>query len=100
MNNSFIIQMGIANPAFRLSQEQVAEYLAKKLDFDERKTKKLVRLYKKTAIQYRYTVLDPDDDSLVTPLSSTAVRMKIYEAHALNLAMAAINQGINPALFS
>ncbi len=69
MNSSYIIDIGIANPAFKLSQEQIAEYLAKKLGFDERKTKKLVRLYKKTAIQYRYTVLDPDDDSLATPLS-------------------------------
>jgi alpha-pyrone synthase len=95
MNNSYIINLGIANPQFRLSQNHTAEYLAKKMGYSAKDTKKLIRLYKKTAIQYRYTVLDPQDASLSVPFSSTAERMKIYENNALNLAIAAINQGVD-----
>lgn len=96
MNNSFIIGMGIANPEIKLTQQQAAEHMARKLNYNEKETKKLVRLYKRTAIQYRHTVLDPYDAAMTIPFASTAERMKIYEKHALALAIQAIHNGIDP----
>lgn len=100
MNKSFIINLGIANPKFKLTQQQTAEYMAEKLQYDAKATKRLIRLYKSAAIQYRYSVLDPSDNSLTVPFASIAERMKIYEKNALDLAIAAINQGIDPHYFS
>jgi len=97
MSKSFIISLGIANPEICLTQQQIAEYMAKKLHYDAKETKKLIRLYKKTAIESRYTVLDPDDQDSTIPLASTAERMHLYEKHALSLAKKAITQGIDSA---
>jgi predicted naringenin-chalcone synthase len=95
MNHSFITRIGIANPEIKLTQEQVAETMAKKLNYTAKETKKLVRFYKKTAIQSRYIIIDP----LTIPFSATtAERMKIYEHYALNLAQQAIEKGIDHEL--
>jgi len=95
MNNSFIVGMGIANPKSKFSQQHIAELMAEKFNYNEKETKKLIRIYKKTAIEYRYFTLD-SNGSTPSHLSSTAERMKIYENNALPMAMAAINQGIDP----
>ena len=94
MKDSYIISMGIANPTFRYTQQQCAEQVSKRLNYDEKETKKLVRLYKKTAIAWRHLVLNGDDQDMKVPFSSTAERMKLYEQHALPLAAQAINNGI------
>lgn len=96
MNNSYIINLGIANPSIRLTQQQAALHMARKLAYTAKETKKLVRLYQKTAIQYRHTVLNPDDPALTIPFATTAERMKLYETYALDLAKQAINNGIDP----
>lgn len=99
MKNSFILQIGIANPEVKVSQQQSAEFMAKMLGYDQKQTKKLIRIYKKTAIEYRHTVINPPDD---TPsieenisIASTSKRMKIYAEHACLLAKKAIMNGID-----
>jgi alpha-pyrone synthase len=95
MNNSYIIGIGAANPRYKLTQEQSAYLMAKNLNYDERATKRLVRLYQKTAIQFRHTVIDPDDASLHLPFLTTGKRMQIYEQNACDLAISAFQQGID-----
>lgn len=87
--------MGIANPPMRFTQQKTAEHMAKQLAYDEKATKRLVRLYKKTAIQYRH-ILESYASFEKISVASTAERMKIYENHAVDLAIKAIHNGIPP----
>ncbi len=96
MENNYIIEMGLATPRYRLKQSETAELMAKLLGYDEKGTKYLKRIYQKTDIEYRHTVLNPEDETLPVPIGSTAERMKIYEKNACNLALSAIQNGINP----
>ncbi len=90
--------MGLASPETKLSQQKAAEYLAQKLKYNERETKRLVRLYKKTGINYRYTILNLQDTYLNIPDASTAERMKLYEHNAMSLAEKAIRNTVKPEL--
>lgn len=97
MQNSYIIQIGTANPETKLSQKAAAQHMADMLAFDPRKAKTLIRFYQKTGIEYRYTVFNDADKSIAVPYLSTAQRMQVYERHACNLALRAIEQGIAKA---
>lgn len=96
MKGSYIIEMGLANPPYRLKQVESAQVMAKLLGYDARATKRLERIYKKTAIEYRHTILNPKADHLPVPMGGTCERLKIYEKNACSLALAAIREGINP----
>ncbi len=96
MNQSYIIEMGLANPPYRLKQTESAQVMAKLLGYDARATKRLERIYKKTDIEYRHTVLNTKADHLPVPLGGVSERLKIYEKNACSLALAAIREGINP----
>src|SRR5260221_7157079 len=96
MEQSYITHIGVANPDTKLTQEETALHMADMLELSAHETKRLVRLYRKTDIHYRYTVFSPSDKSLKIPFLSTAERMQIYERHALSLALKAIENGIEP----
>lgn len=95
MEDSYIIGMGIATPPFRYTQQECAEQMSKRLKYDEKETKKLVRLYKKTAIGWRHSAFSGDDQNIKVPFSSTAERMQLYEQQALPLAVQAIHNSIS-----
>lgn len=105
MTTSYIIQIGVAVP-LKISQRHSALYMAKMLNYDEKETKKLVRLYKKTAIEYRHTVLDPPDENQNIiqqqniSSASTSDRMKLYQTQACSLAKNAIKDGIDEKYLS
>lgn len=100
MNHSYILQIGTATPDQCLSQKEIALHMGKMLDYDVQQTKRLVRLYKKSAIDYRHIVIklestdEQEPENIAT--ASTARRMQIYEENACQLAMRAIHDGIDP----
>lgn len=95
-----IIGVGIANPAYRRRQQDTAEIVANALNLKPARRKLLKSIYHATGIEYRHSVLSdyckspgqfeffpnhPD-----APFPTTAARMQIYKAHALTLALSAI----------
>jgi predicted naringenin-chalcone synthase len=95
-----ITAIGTANPAYKRSQSEVPDLLAKAFDLKPAERRLLKAVYKGTGIDSRYSVLSdyikqagefeffPNDP--LSSFPSTASRMKIYKDHALPLALAAI----------
>ena len=100
MNSSYVHSLGLATPETKFSQQQAAEFLARKLEYSEKETKKLVRLYKRTGIQFRHTVLNLEDTYFRIFDASTAERMMLYEQKAILLAEQAVTNTITPEFLS
>lgn len=95
-----IVGIGTANPVYKQSQTKTAELVATVLQLKPAEKRLLKSIYKATGIEHRHSVLNdyakipgefeffPNDANDSFP--STAARMKIYQAHALTLALAAI----------
>lgn len=99
--SSYITAIGTANPEYKISQMQVAGWMANALQMEERPKKMLHSLYESSGIETRYTVL-PDYVRTATefdffpqtpdmePFPSVKQRMLLYEKAALPLAINAI----------
>lgn len=97
---SAITAIGIANPPYKRSQQDVAELISEGFHLNFMQKKILKRVYKSSGIEHRYSVLTdyckspgefeffPNDPSSDFP--TTAQRMAVYKANALTLALAAI----------
>lgn len=105
-NNNKIVPylhaIGTALPPTRISQQAYEDILQQAAGDDRRQKLSLRKIYAGSGIDYRYTVLpefgnmDTEGHAVFRPLpgqeqASTAVRMELYEQHALPLATAAIN---------
>ena len=95
-----ITAIGTANPGYKSHQSATVDLIIAALNLKPAEKRLLRSVYKATGIDYRYSVLS-DFDSTPGPftflpndanalLPTTAERMKIYKKHALNLALAAI----------
>ncbi len=96
-----IVSIGIANPPYKRAQRDVAELIADGFHLNAVQKKILKRIYKSSGIEQRYSVLAdycklpgefdffPNDPSANFP--TTAQRMAVYKANALDLALAAID---------
>lgn len=95
-----ITAMGTANPQYKRAQLETADLICAGINLSPVEKRILKSVYKSTGIDYRHSVLKdycseagqfeffPNDPS--APFPSTAARMKVYKAEALNLALAAI----------
>lgn len=97
---SFITAFGTANPASRVSQGRIAEFMVKAMELDGKQARKLRTAFGASGIQYRYSVLDdyskdngfsffPNSKDL-EPFPGTARRMEMYRHNALSLSLKAI----------
>ncbi|MFD2513064.1 type III polyketide synthase [Pontibacter locisalis] len=98
---SYICAIGTANPPFKIPQMQVADFMAKALQFDEQDTRKLKALYRVSGIGQRYSVLQdytrengdftfyPNTPSL-EPFPTVQQRMELYRKHAVDLSEDAV----------
>lgn len=102
--NSFITSIATANPQFKISQQEVLDFmvLAHQLDKDE--ADKLRVLYRATGIASRYSVIEdyqslsvrsffPDNDSL-EPFPSTKDRVELFQREAANLCSEAAGKAL------
>lgn len=97
MTTSFLSAIGTATPAHRLSQPQIADFMARAHGMDEAGTRKLRAIYRMSGIGYRHTVL-PDygreegaftffpNTTDLEPFPTVGARMRVYRREALPLA--------------
>ena len=98
---SYLGAIGTANPVHRIAQPQIADFMARALDFGEPDTRKLRALYRVSGIEHRYSVLPdygrangeytffPNTPNL-EPFPSVGQRMAVYRREALPLATEAV----------
>ena len=102
---SYLGAIGTANPAHRIAQPQIAEFMARALQFGEDDTRKLRALYRVSGIEHRYSVL-PDygralgeytffpNTPTLEPFPSVGQRMAAYRREALPLALQAVRASL------
>jgi alpha-pyrone synthase len=98
---SYITAIGTANPANRVSQSAIAEFMILAMQLDKNKARKLRILYRKTGIESRYSVLadygkkdgfDFFSNNLdFEPFPTTKQRLELFKEHSLNMSLEAIN---------
>ncbi|MEM9850136.1 MAG: type III polyketide synthase [Bacteroidota bacterium] len=102
----YINYIGTANPKYKISQKQIADFMATTQGMDEAERRSLEILYRASGIQTRYSVL-PDYGKQdfeqydfypktmdVEPFPSVGQRMKVYERAAPNLVKAAVGNAL------
>lgn len=99
MKKTYIHSIGTANPTYQIPQQKTADFMAKFLNLDPVESRKLRMLYRATAIDHRYSVIEDyaktEDFNFYSeqasdPFPSTAQRMQQYERHAGKLAQKAV----------
>lgn len=105
---SYICAIGTANPAHRIPQMQIADFMAAALQFDEQDTRKLRALYRVSGIGQRYSVLQdytrqngdftfyPNTPTL-EPFPTVQQRMDEYRKYAVELSEDAIRSCLTQA---
>lgn len=100
---SYVGAIGTANPAHRIAQARIADFMAGALQFGEADTRRLRALYRVSGIEQRYSVL-PDYDRPngeytffpntvgLEPFPTVGQRMAAYRREALPLATAAVHE--------
>ncbi|MBC5774298.1 type III polyketide synthase [Pontibacter sp. KCTC 32443] len=98
---SYICAIGTANPPHKIPQMQVADFMARALQFDEQNTRRLRALYRVSGIGQRYSVLPdyirengdftfyPNTPNL-EPFPTVQQRMDVYKRHAVDLSEQAV----------
>ncbi|HMG89887.1 MAG TPA: type III polyketide synthase [Chryseolinea sp.] len=97
---SSITAIGTANPEYRFTQTQIADFMVKAMQLNQHDTRKLRAIFNASGIDYRYSVLeDYDSDQANTfyanshdfePFPSTAKRLKYFRNNALDLSYSAV----------
>jgi alpha-pyrone synthase len=98
MTKSYITAIGTANPPYQISQAQTAAFMVKHLTQKPEDARKINLLFRASAIDNRYSVLDDfaktSDFNFYNPQNthypSTATRMEIFRQFACPLAIKAI----------
>jgi len=105
---SYVGAIGTANPAHRIAQARIADFMAGALQFGEADTRRLRALYRVSGIEQRYSVL-PDYDLPngeytffpntvgLEPFPTVGQRMAAYRREALPLALAAVHDCLRQA---
>ncbi|MCL9684826.1 type III polyketide synthase [Legionella maioricensis] len=98
---SNITAIGVANPLYRRAQHEIAELIAAGCYLKPSQKKVLKAIYKASGIEYRHSVIadycrSPSEfeffpNNSVDDFPTTLERMKLYQASALPLAIAAID---------
>ena len=97
---SFITGIGTANPANRLNQNQVADFMVRSMQLDRDNERRLRAVFNASGIKSRHTVLEdygrsenfdffPNTPGL-EPFPSTKSRIEEFKTHALQLSLAAV----------
>jgi prepilin-type processing-associated H-X9-DG protein len=102
---SFITSIGIANPANKLDQASIANFMVKVMQLNTDEERKLRALYRMTGIDTRYSVLsdygrDANFEFYPNPFNqvlfpSTSQRLQLYQKHAVILSANAALQCLN-----
>ncbi|WP_454780762.1 type III polyketide synthase [Legionella sp. WA2022007384] len=107
--SSKITAIGVANPPFKRTQDEIADLISVGFHLDEVQKKVLKKIYKSSGIETRYSVLtdyckQPGQFEFFpnTPkesFPSTLQRMNLYKDNALKLAIVSIENCLNSIEF-
>ncbi|HYG02320.1 MAG TPA: type III polyketide synthase [Chryseosolibacter sp.] len=100
---SYITSIATANPPHRISQEIIAEFMLRAMEFQNGESRKLKAIFKGTGIRYRHSVLAdygqtqnfsffPNEFS--SPFPTTKQRLELFRLHALPLSIQAVNKAL------
>lgn len=99
---AFITSFGLANPAHRISQSVIADFMVAAMQMDDHEARKLRAVYRASGIETRYSVLEDysraDNFTFYTntpglePFPTTGQRMELYRRHAADLSETAARQ--------
>lgn len=97
---SSITAIGTANPEYRFTQSEIADFMVKAMQLNHDETRKLRAIFNASGIEYRYSVLeDYNTDRANTfyansndfePFPSTAKRLEYFRNNALDLSYRAV----------
>ncbi|HEY5919383.1 MAG TPA: type III polyketide synthase [Chryseolinea sp.] len=97
---SSITAIGTANPEYRFTQKQIADFMVKAMQLNHHDSLKLRAIFNASGIDYRYSVLeDYNDDQVNTfyansddfePFPSTSKRLRYFRNNALDLSYKAV----------
>lgn len=99
---SYITALGTANPPFKFSQSQLAEFMVKAMNLSQEEAEELRLLYRASGVGTRYSVIS-DYGSLqdysfypntgdLEPFPSTKERLQLFREHALTLSKQAVQR--------
>jgi predicted naringenin-chalcone synthase len=97
---SSITAIGTANPEYRYTQTQIADFMVKAMQLNQHDSRKLRAIFNASGIDYRYSVLEDYNDDLANtfyansddfePFPSTAKRLLYFRNNALDLSHKAV----------
>jgi predicted naringenin-chalcone synthase len=97
---SSITAIGTANPEYRFTQKQIADFMVKAMQLNHQDTRKLRAIFNASGIDYRYSVLEDYNDEQANtfyansddfePFPSTAKRLRYFRNNALDLSYNAV----------
>ena len=104
--SSYLSSIGISLPQYRINQKNAASNFSFLLGLDNARKIILEKIFENTTIEHRYSVLDdyvksPGEFTFFSntedghPIPTTAMRMKIYQASAIDLALEAVKKCLN-----
>ncbi len=100
MTTSYITAIGTAIPNHRIAQAEVAKLISNAMKLNYRQEKVLQWIYKKSAIDFRQSVIEDfsetqQNNTSLSLSATTSVRMQLYQHHAKPLALKAIENAIS-----
>ena len=97
---SSITAIGTANPEYRFTQTQIADFMVEAMQLDPHDTRKLRAIFNASGIDYRYSVLKDYDTGRANtfysnshdyePFPSTSKRLEYFRNNALDLSYSAV----------
>ena len=101
---SYITAIGTANPAYKIKQSVIADFMVKAMGLTYQNERRLRSLFRSSGIDYRFSVLKdysrdsgyeffPDNENL-EPFPSTEKRVQEFRQHALPLSLGAIKNAL------
>ena len=97
---SSITAIGTANPEYRFTQSQIADFMVRAMQLNHHDSRKLRAIFNASGIDYRYSVLEDYDNGRENtfysnshdfePFPSTAKRLEYFRNNALDLSYKAV----------
>lgn len=97
---SYITAIGQANPPHRFRQEEIADFMIRAMQLNDRESRKLKTIFHASGIDYRHSVIEdyglregyrfyPNTIDF-EPFPTTSGRLRLFREHALGLSVAAV----------
>lgn len=97
---SYITAIGTANPAFRFSQDTIADFMLRTMKLQNGDSRKLQTIFKASGIAYRHTVLEDygkkkdftfySETENFEPVPTTESRLEVFRKHAVGLSVSSV----------